>query len=87
MQVLTIKKWGNSLGVRIPKNIAVHSKIKVDQEVNIEVKNGNIIITPMTSAKEYSLQELLDQCPEEFLVLDDEDRVWLQDQPVSKEIL
>ncbi|MBM9537090.1 AbrB/MazE/SpoVT family DNA-binding domain-containing protein [Desulfobulbus alkaliphilus] len=87
MQVLTIKKWGNSLGVRIPKNIAEHSKLKVDQEVNIEVRKGNIIITPVASAKEYSLQELLDQCPEESLVLDDEDRAWLQDQPVGKEIL
>lgn len=87
MQVLTIKKWGNSLGVRIPKNIAESGKFMVDQEVSVEAVDGKIIISPVAQVKEYSLSELLDQCPEESLILDDEDRAWLNDTPVGKEVV
>jgi antitoxin component of MazEF toxin-antitoxin module len=83
---LTVKKWGNSLGVRIPKSIAETGKLKVDQEVNIEAVGGQIIITPITQVKEYSLDELLNDCPSESLALDAEDRAWLNAEPVGKEL-
>lgn len=83
---LIVKKWGNSLGVRIPKNIAETGKLKVDQEVSIEAVDGKIIITPLAQAKEYSLKELLNNCPSDSLALDDEDREWLNAKPVGKEI-
>jgi len=83
---LTVKKWGNSLGVRIPKNIAETGNLKVDQEVNIEAVDGKIIITPLVQAKEYSLKDLLKNCPPDSLALDDEDRAWLNAEPVGKEI-
>ena len=38
-------------------------------------------------AKEYSLKELLNQCSSESLALDDEDRVWLNAEPVGKEAM
>lgn len=82
---LTVKKWGNSLGVRIPKSIAEAGKLKVDQEVLIEAIAGKIIITPIAQAKEYSLKELLENCPPDSLALDAEDRDWLNDKPVGKE--
>ncbi len=83
---LTVKKWGNSLGVRIPKNIAETGKLKVDQVVQIEAIEGKIVITPITQVKEYSLDDLLSRCSSESLVLDEEDREWLNDKPVGKEI-
>lgn len=86
MQQLTVKKWGNSLGVRIPKNIAETGKLKIDQEVSIEVVDGKIIITPLAQVKEYSLKELLENCPSDSLALDDEDRAWLDAKPVGKEV-
>lgn len=87
MQVLTVKKWGNSLGVRIPKNIADSGNLKVDQEVSVEAVEGKIIITPVTKVKKYLLRELLSQCPKESLTLDEEDRAWLNTEPVGKEIV
>ena len=36
---------------------------------------------------EYSLDELLAQCKPEAMVLDDEDRKWLNDVPKGREIL
>ena len=86
MQQLTVKKWGNSLGVRIPKNIAEIGRLKVDQKVGIEAVDGKIVITPLSQVKEYSLQDLLANCPPDSLVLDDEDRAWLNDEPVGKEV-
>ncbi len=86
MQQLKVKKWGNSLGVRIPKNIAETGRLKVDQEVNIEAVDGKIIITPLAEVKKYSLTELLDKCPPDSLVLDDEDKRWLNEKPVGREI-
>ena len=84
---LTIKKWGNSLGMRIPKSIAKMGKLTENQTVNIEVIKEKVVITPIPPKKEYSLQELLEKCSPESLVLDAEDRAWLNDKPVGKEIL
>ena len=83
---LTVKKWGNSLGVRIPKSIAEKGKLKVDQEVSIEALEGKIIITPVEPSIKYILADLLGQCPSDSLELDNEDREWLNAEPVGKEI-
>ena len=52
-----IQKWGNSLGVRIPKAIIDKTKLEENCEVEIEHKNGNIVIIP--TRKKYSLDQLL----------------------------
>jgi antitoxin MazE len=54
-----IQKWGNSLGVRIPKAIIEKVNLGENSEVEIESKNGTIIIFP--AKKTYSLDALLDQ--------------------------
>jgi len=53
-----IKKWGNSLALRIPKLLASNVNLKLDKMVDISVEKGSIIITPI-SEKEYSLEKLL----------------------------
>ncbi len=52
-----IQKWGNSLGIRIPKSVAEKLKLTENSEVEIEHKNGTIIIFP--AKKQYSLDSLL----------------------------
>ena len=52
-----IQKWGNSLGVRIPKTIADKVKLNENSKVEIEYKNENIIIIPIR--EKYSLEQLL----------------------------
>lgn len=85
MTELVIKKWGNSLAARIPKVIADMIQLEKDQTVTIEAKNGRIIITPVQKSKEYDLDELLSQCDPKAVVLDTEDKAWLNDKPVGKE--
>lgn len=54
-----IQKWGNSLGVRLPKAVIEKANLSENSEVEIESKNGTIVIFP--AKKEYSLDALLNQ--------------------------
>ena len=38
MLITKTRKWGNSLGVRIPKNAVKEMKLRVNQEIAIEIK-------------------------------------------------
>ncbi len=53
-----IKKWGNSLALRIPKSFALNANLRQDELVDITIDKERIIITPI-GQKEYSLDELL----------------------------
>jgi antitoxin MazE len=57
-----IQKWGNSLGVRIPKSISDELGLKEDFEVEIIQKVNSIEIKPLNKKnlkKKYNLDELL----------------------------
>ena len=41
-----IQKWGNSQGLRLAKHLLADAHIDVGDEVDIAVKDGNIIISP-----------------------------------------
>ena len=47
--ILDIKKWGNSLGVRLPAVVAHKAALRVDQPVRISVEGRKVVITPITS--------------------------------------
>lgn len=53
-----IKKWGNSLALRIPKSFALNANLRQDELVDISIDKERIIITPI-GEKEYSLDDLL----------------------------
>lgn len=53
----TIQKWGNSLAIRIPKNITQDSRVSEGSNIDIMIENGNIVLVPVK--KEYSLKELI----------------------------
>ncbi len=52
-----IAKWGNSLGVRIPKALA--AEVGLDEGANVEVRvsGRNLVLAP--ARPEYSLNELV----------------------------
>lgn len=57
---VSVKKWGNSLGIRIPKIIANDLSLKDGLKVEIEDKNGSIIISPINNELN-ELNELIAQ--------------------------
>ena len=58
--VTKIQKWGNSLGLRIPKSFATEANIKEGVEVNITVRENEIIVS-RAQAPLYKLKNLLAQ--------------------------
>ena len=55
-----IKKWGNSLALRIPKSIADSGDIRRGSLVNMFIEDGKLIIQPIQGSK-FSLEALLSQ--------------------------
>jgi len=52
-----IQKWGNSLGVRLPKSITQQKDLTEGRGVSIVIKNNQIVIEPI--AEEPTLGTLL----------------------------
>lgn len=46
--ILSIKRWGNSLGVRLPVAISSEAHLHLDQKVRIVVEDGHVVIIPIT---------------------------------------
>jgi antitoxin MazE len=61
-----IKKWGNSLALRIPKSFALNANLRQDELVDLSIDKERIIIT-LIGEKEYSLDELLEGVSESNL--------------------
>ena len=55
---VSIKKWGNSLGIRIPQNILTKLKIKESQKLDIHIENSSIVIKPITDELELLLGQI-----------------------------
>jgi antitoxin MazE len=52
----TISKWGNSLGLRIPRGLAEDAGLGEGSIVELRLENGNVIAEPVTVE---SLESLL----------------------------
>lgn len=65
MPIQTLKKWGNSPAVRLPVKIMEAARLHLNQEVEIRVKDGRVIIEPVTP--QYSLEDLLSGIRQENL--------------------
>jgi len=46
-----IQKWGNSLGLRIPKNLAADVAVSEGSSVELNVENGRLVVKPRHVAK------------------------------------
>jgi len=65
--ITTIQKWGNSQGVRLPKNILENANMLETFEVEIISEKNNIIIRPLTVKKKHKcIQELFAGYDEEY---------------------
>jgi antitoxin MazE len=67
MMQTQVKKWGNSLALRIPKAFAEEMAISTDTLVEISIIEGNLVVVPLVEAPSYVLDDLLSQITEENL--------------------
>jgi antitoxin MazE len=61
MPVQVLKRWGNSLAVRIPANIAGELSLEEGQEVHVEVEDGQVIVRPHRAIRRFSRERLIQQ--------------------------
>jgi antitoxin MazE len=52
-----IAKWGNSLGLRLPKSVAREAKLDEGDAVDVSVKNGAIVVR--AARRTYSIKTLV----------------------------
>lgn len=57
--VATIAKWGNSLAIRIPQNLAKEINLAEGCQVQLVLIDGKLTIEPITRRR-YSLEELIE---------------------------
>jgi antitoxin MazE len=55
-----VQRWGNSLGVRIPRSFAAHARVTAGSTVDISVDDQGLRIRPVRRSR-YVLAQLLEQ--------------------------
>jgi len=61
-----VQKWGNSLGVRIPRSFAAEAEVEAGSTVDISVRNGDLVVRPVRRRR-YALSPMLEQVTDENL--------------------
>jgi antitoxin MazE len=76
-----VRKWGNSLGIRVPQAIAKDVGLSQDCLISLEVQAGQLIVRP--KPEKYTLEELLARVTPDN-IHPQEETDW--GKPVGKEI-
>lgn len=61
-----IQKWGNSQGLRLTKDLLENADLDVGDEVDVSVKDGVLMITPIKKIRgKYRIEDLVARIPED----------------------
>ena len=72
-----LQKWGNSLGVRIPAQLAAQLHLNANSPIDIFIEDEHLVIR----RKRFSLEDLLTQINKNNL----HHEIFDEDQPIGKE--
>lgn len=64
MAVQTLKRWGNSLAVRIPASVAQEARLTEGQAIDVQVVDGKVQILPHAALKRFSREHYVQQLRE-----------------------
>ena len=73
----TVCRWGNSLGIRIPRGVAQDARVTEGTAVDVRVEDGRIVLVPLDAEP---LERLLDRITPE-----NRHEVHLADGPIGRE--
>ena len=63
----TISSWGNSQGLRFPKNIMKELNLTIGDKMNILIKHQKIVLEPIKQSREkYDINDLVKQLPSNY---------------------
>ena len=83
MTTVTVRQSGGAEIVSIPKAIGKALGLHVGSELNLSIVDNRIVLDPVV--KKTSLEELLAGSPRENFRITEEDREWIDSNPVGKE--
>ncbi len=64
---VTISKWGNSQGLRFPKDVMKDLHLAIGDKVNIFIENNKAIIEPIKEEKiKFNIEDLVSQIPADY---------------------
>lgn len=69
----TISNWGNSQGIRLPKDIIKTMSLAIGDKVNVLVENHKIIIEPIKEKKTFDINELVSKMPSDYVACEEID--------------
>ncbi len=55
----SLQKWGNGTGVRLPKKVVEAAHLKINQPLEVTIKDKSVILTPITDSSVISIDALL----------------------------
>jgi antitoxin MazE len=65
--VTKVQKWGNSQGLRLPKQLLEDAHISVGDDVDVTTQDGVIVIAPVRTVRgKHRLQELVARIPKDY---------------------
>jgi antitoxin MazE len=65
--VTKVQKWGNSQGLRLPKQMLEEVRISVGDDVDVTTRDGVIVVAPVKKVRgKHSLQELVLRIPKGY---------------------
>ena len=85
MHTTNLRKVGGSIMLAVPPALLDLLRLRVGAKVDIVVESGRLIVEPRKRPA-YSLDELLAQC-DDTASPSDEDRAWIDAEPVGHELL
>ena len=69
-----VRKWGNSLGVRIPSALAEGARLSDGVEVEVSVRDGQLVIAPVRTLADLVAGITPENLPEAANLMDDAPR-------------
>lgn len=85
MHTTNLRKVGGSIMLAVPPAILDLLHLRAGATVGLAVDHGRLVVEP-NPRPHYSLDELLAQC-DVSAEISEEDRAWLENRPVGRELL
>ncbi|HUH48330.1 MAG TPA: AbrB/MazE/SpoVT family DNA-binding domain-containing protein [Mycoplana sp.] len=85
MAVTTLRNVGGSVMMTVPKPVLEALGLQANTKVEVTAEDGRLVAVARTRPK-YTLEELIAQCDLDA-PLSKEDREWLNDHPVGREVI
>jgi antitoxin MazE len=65
--ITRIQRWGNSQGLRLSKELLTDAGLQVGEEVNVIIREGEIVVTPLRRVRGgHDLRELVSRIPKDY---------------------